>query len=133
MADPDKPTTLPDDPIEALRLAAEAVAHAAGTALNDRSILPPDWYAMYGEVSQILDSISNLATAAIDNMPVAMVRHAPYVDELGEPDSLEKVTGQWIVYTNEASFALGTAAGHWRMAHSRLGRIGVRAPEESGT
>jgi hypothetical protein len=128
VTDPETPAAIPEDPVEALRLAADAIEKASKRVLYDRSILPPEWYEMYGAVGEIMTSISNLATAAIDHMPNAMSGKEPFVDELGPAKSLEHVIGEWVVKTNSATFHLGLAAGQWMGARSSLSRIGVRVP-----
>lgn len=123
--------TIPEDSADALRLATDAVAKAAGAALWDTTSLPPDWYVVYGQVQQIMTSLESLATAAVDNMPRGIIDRDVYVDELGEGKTPEVVIGEWIVRTNAAIFYLDKAAGQWAAAHSALGRLGVRDDDES--
>lgn len=121
------PAEIPESASDALSLAADATAKAAGTALWDVGTLPDKWYEMYGSAQQIIGALSELAHTAIDKMPLAVVDREMYVDELVQDGRTpEQVIGEWIVHTNAARRLLIEAGDQWARAHSAIGRIGVR-------
>lgn len=129
MADPET-SRVPEDPTEALRLAADCLQYAAGKALMDSATMPDEWYTRYGSIEQILQSTAEIGHHAIDAVQRSLVGRAAYVDELGEPADLHAVLGEFIVRTNAAVFTIGEAAGHWDVAQNRIGRIGLREDHE---
>jgi len=127
-------SVVPDDPTEALRLAADCVAHAAAAALTDTTSLPDEWHRRYGAVQQIINGLGEFAHNSIDavgrGITVVPGREL-YADEPGEPADPHRPLGEWNVRTNAAIFCLGEALGHWDVAHNRIGRLGVRNPEDA--
>lgn len=129
MADPDT-IAIPDNVLDALRLAERATAKAAGTQLWQDGVLPGDWADIYGSVQEILHNLGDLAAVAVNRGQDSLIEGELYVDEFGEPDkTVGAYLGDWRAYTHIACGRLMGASTVWASAHSAISRIGVRAED----
>lgn len=125
------PGPIPDDPTEALRLAADAITKAANTVRYDHSTLPDEWHTRYAAVIEIITGLANLAHHSIDAVPMSLVGQKLDLEALGGSD-LHRVLGEWIVRTNATAFTLGEATGHWAVAHQQLAKLKVHVCDQDG-